>query len=363
MTAVTDDAGTVKERYSYTPYGEVTFLDASFVKRSPHESDIDNEYLYTGRRLDPETGLQLNRNRFYHSGLGRWVSRDPIEYEGSPWNLYEYVESDPLSFVDPTGKIIPGDPDPSDEIAIFLVCRWVCKRVLLPCGKWTIKKVKKCFRKKKPKKKQKDRKPKIEPLEPRIPQQDAPLDPCDLGDPGGPHGPDPPVVPGPINPGWNCFLSGTLVATEKGLKEIQTIDVGTRVWSYDHTNNNWILNRVIKCHENMHRGTVTKITGRDFSVTATEAHRFWVLEGENLTQRAETSQVFSMDYQKETKGYWVQARNLRKGDVLLTRSNRKLAIQNVEDVPIQEKVYNLSIEDIHNYSVQEDGVLVHNVKP
>ncbi len=51
VTAVTEDAGTVKERYTYTPYGEVTFLDASFTKRSPHESDIDNEYLYTDLRL------------------------------------------------------------------------------------------------------------------------------------------------------------------------------------------------------------------------------------------------------------------------------------------------------------------------
>jgi len=66
-------------------------------------SAIDNELLYTGRRRDPETGLQLNRNRFYHSQLGRWVNRDPIGYDAGDMNLYEYVGSRPTFFQDPEG--------------------------------------------------------------------------------------------------------------------------------------------------------------------------------------------------------------------------------------------------------------------
>ena len=78
VTAVVDDQGTVVERYAYTPYGEVTILESNFTADPDNKSDIANEYLYTGRRLDPETGLQINRYRYYHSGLGRWVNRDPI---------------------------------------------------------------------------------------------------------------------------------------------------------------------------------------------------------------------------------------------------------------------------------------------
>ena len=103
VTAVVDDAGSVVERYSYTPYGEVTVLDASFSPVTGNTSDIGNEILYTGRRLDPETGLQINRNRFYASHLGRWLSRDPIGYDGSEWNLYEYVSSNPAGFRDAQG--------------------------------------------------------------------------------------------------------------------------------------------------------------------------------------------------------------------------------------------------------------------
>ena len=112
VTAVVDDQGTVEERYAYTPYGEVTILDSSFVALSTQESAIGNEFLYTGRRQDPETGLQLNRNRFYASHLGRWINRDPIGYRGQwlgngRWglepNLYSYSSGRPLYGVDPYG--------------------------------------------------------------------------------------------------------------------------------------------------------------------------------------------------------------------------------------------------------------------
>ena len=101
VTAMMDSAGTVVERYAYTPYGEVTVLDADF-SVDHNGSDNGNEYLYTGRRLDPETGLQLNRNRFYHAPLGRWVNRDPSGYIDG-YNLYEYVQSSPMTSVDPSG--------------------------------------------------------------------------------------------------------------------------------------------------------------------------------------------------------------------------------------------------------------------
>ena len=117
VTAVTDDAGTVKERYSYTPYGEVTVLYPNFSADADNKSDIDNEYLYTGRRLDPETGLQLNRNRFYASHLGRWVNRDPLDYlfYDVDINVYAYVFNDPLTLLDPSGLQAAGGVPPWDR--------------------------------------------------------------------------------------------------------------------------------------------------------------------------------------------------------------------------------------------------------
>ena len=38
-------------------------------------------------------GTQLLGHRFYDSGTGRFINRDPIEYEGGN-NVYRYVDND-----------------------------------------------------------------------------------------------------------------------------------------------------------------------------------------------------------------------------------------------------------------------------
>jgi RHS repeat-associated protein len=105
--ATLNHTGSVVERYAYTPYGVVTYLDEEFDNPST-ASSIGNEYLYTGRRRDTETGLQLNRNRYYHSQLGRWITRDPIGYAGGI-NLYRYLSSGPLESTDPYGLVEQGN--------------------------------------------------------------------------------------------------------------------------------------------------------------------------------------------------------------------------------------------------------------
>jgi hypothetical protein len=44
---------------------------------------------------------------FYASHMGRWVTRDPEEYQGSTFNLYEYVEGRPIVLTDSSG-LMPG---------------------------------------------------------------------------------------------------------------------------------------------------------------------------------------------------------------------------------------------------------------
>jgi len=113
ITVAFDDTGSVVERYRYSAYGEATILDEDYSLEgeggdsSPDDdelSDIDNEFLYTGRRLDPLTGLYQYRYRCYHAPLGRFVNRDPIGYAGGSMNLYEYVRGNPIGFVDPFGN-------------------------------------------------------------------------------------------------------------------------------------------------------------------------------------------------------------------------------------------------------------------
>ena len=93
----------VVERYTYTPYGFVTYRDADWTDVG--SSANANTTLYTGRLLDTLTSLYYNRARFYDALLERFVNRDPIA--SSP-NLYEYCGDSPLDYVDPLGlKDVP----------------------------------------------------------------------------------------------------------------------------------------------------------------------------------------------------------------------------------------------------------------
>ena len=100
-TALTDSLGGVVERYGYTPYGETTILDpnGSTVRTA---SSYNNYYLYTGRRLDPETGNYYFRARYFDPQLGRFTSRDPIGYPDG-YNAYAGYFAERWGW-DPSGK-------------------------------------------------------------------------------------------------------------------------------------------------------------------------------------------------------------------------------------------------------------------
>jgi RHS repeat-associated protein len=95
--AVTDNAGAVQTEYTYEPFGRTT---ATGVSNS-------SSYQYTGRENDG-TGLYYYRERFYHPELRRFMSEDPIGFQGQDVNLYSYVFNAPVTFTDPLGlRAIP----------------------------------------------------------------------------------------------------------------------------------------------------------------------------------------------------------------------------------------------------------------
>ena len=57
---------------------------------------------FAGMYGDPISGLYYARNRYYHPGMGRFISEDPIGLAGGA-NLYAYCHNDPINFSDPSG--------------------------------------------------------------------------------------------------------------------------------------------------------------------------------------------------------------------------------------------------------------------
>ena len=90
--ALTDPAGAVQTQYTYEPFGATTALGAA----------SSNPFGYTGREKDG-TGLYYYRARYYHPGLQRFISEDPIAFAGGDFNVYAYVRNRPTRFIDPKG--------------------------------------------------------------------------------------------------------------------------------------------------------------------------------------------------------------------------------------------------------------------
>jgi RHS repeat-associated protein len=83
-----DEAGVVVHEYRYDAWGNI--------KAGVSEPG----YAFTGRELDPETGLYYYRARYYDPRNGRFISEDPLRFEEGS-NFYLYVDDDPVTVSDP----------------------------------------------------------------------------------------------------------------------------------------------------------------------------------------------------------------------------------------------------------------------
>jgi len=95
----TDTSGDMLEYVDYYPYGAT---------RSEVSSEgYENDYKFTGKEQDEDTGLYYYEARYYDADIGRFVSVDPWAGDISDpqsLNKYSYVKNNPLKYVDPEGE-------------------------------------------------------------------------------------------------------------------------------------------------------------------------------------------------------------------------------------------------------------------
>ncbi len=101
---LTNSAGSMTDSYDYRAYGE-TFASSG---------STSNVFRWVGEKgyyFDADRSSYYVRARHYSPKQVRWISQDPIGFEGSEWNLYEYTYGNPVNFSDPTGKHLCTPPE------------------------------------------------------------------------------------------------------------------------------------------------------------------------------------------------------------------------------------------------------------
>jgi RHS repeat-associated protein len=98
----TGTSGELFQSYVYDSFGNIVLQNGTII----------NPFTYTAREFDAESGLYYYRARYYDPTIGRFLTEDPIGFNGGI-NLYTYVGNNPTNFVDPLGlqEMFPLDPN------------------------------------------------------------------------------------------------------------------------------------------------------------------------------------------------------------------------------------------------------------
>jgi RHS repeat-associated protein len=86
--------------YDYDAFGKETRSSTLVAGLNPDSFPFH----YSTKFTDPESGFNYYGYRFYDPSNGRWLNRDPIEEEGGV-NLYNFVENNPINWVDFLGLV------------------------------------------------------------------------------------------------------------------------------------------------------------------------------------------------------------------------------------------------------------------
>jgi hypothetical protein len=153
-----------------------------------------------------------------------------------------------------------------------------------------------------------------------------------------------------------CFPSGTAVHTAGGPRPIETIRAGDKVWAADPVSGVWRLRPVTALLQGNYQGDFVTLVAGPGVLTATGSHPFWVRAGEDLAGRAPAGHVLDKG---SVHGRWVNARDLRVGDVLVARDGSVAEVRALSRHIARKTVYTLRVED-HTFAVGASGLLVHN---
>lgn len=345
---ITDKSGAVIWAADYDAYGKAiprTTVDAA--------KAITNNLRYPGQYWDAETGLHYNDRRYYDPETGRYLSSDPLGFEGGI-NLYAYAAAAPGRYTDPTGEFIPC------LLINYARCNVMCNAesalgdAFMNCGEvnWA-QNAKDCLK---------------SCLWSMLP----------IPDPCGRFGKLFSVAVGAL--GGNSFTGETLVHVrdrqgKPALKPIADIKVGDEVLAWDEMAAHDGLLKQGQKGNSQEVQAKTGASAQQISVTryekvsdvfSSEKERKLV----HITLQGGKSITATDGHPFRTSEGWRDAVLLKKGTKLLLMGSGEgdddsAGIVTIEDVRIETKtvrVYNLEVENLHTFFVGDDGYIVHNAQ-
>ena len=195
------------------------------------------------------------------------------------------------------------------------------------------------------------------------------------------------------NLGQSCFTEGTQIVVGVEYDEnnvfvqyvtvnIEDIQVGDLVYSYDTITGTVEQKEVtavfVRESDHIDYLTIADEYGTMQVIETTDSHPFWVVTDEPDLERAARTVVdengvtlYHENLESGLNGYWVEAKDLREGDVFLGANDELSTLVAKERVQFDAtiRVYNFTVDGNHDYFIiaktDEYGqtcVLVHNTK-
>jgi RHS repeat-associated protein len=96
-----DPAGMVAWSAAHSAWGKVVETRADAIGEQNRGRKVDSPFRLLGQVADEETGLCFTRFRCFDPEVGRWLSPDPLGFEGG-WNLFGF-DGSPTNHNDPFG--------------------------------------------------------------------------------------------------------------------------------------------------------------------------------------------------------------------------------------------------------------------
>jgi len=137
-----------------------------------------------------------------------------------------------------------------------------------------------------------------------------------------------------------CLVAGTPIWTDRGAVAVEKMQVGDRVLAQDPDTGELTYKLVLRTTIREHSGTITVGLPGGKQLIASGGHPFWV-----------------------AGPGWVNARHLKAG-MLLHGVDGATEIESVEiDDEANQTVFNLVVEDFHDYFAGDGHLLLHDITP